>query len=195
MRRREVITRLGGTATIWPLAARAQATPPIIGYLSPGGPDRHRPQGPRRSRKSVLKSAFGLGSRRAAFPQPAKFEQQGELNEDAREFTRNRSAGGRRHDRKCPTVREPHSTRRTDGRRRHSTQRACDSNPCTYRAARETCPTADRVGKPHCASRTRGRGRQAAGTLILLRELAVANEGASAPSLRFPLPLRAFKSA
>ena len=163
MRRREFITLLGSAAA-WPLAARAQATLPIVGYLSQGGPEGGAAL-VTPVRKGLgeagnpLKSAFRLGSRRAAFPQPDKFEQQGELNEDARESTRNRSAGGRRHDRKCPTVREPHSTRRTDGRRRHSTQRACDSNPCTYRAARETCPTVDRVGKPHCASRTRGRGR------------------------------------
>jgi putative ABC transport system substrate-binding protein len=38
LRRREVITLLGGSAA-WSLSARAQAPLPVIGYLSQGGPD------------------------------------------------------------------------------------------------------------------------------------------------------------
>jgi putative tryptophan/tyrosine transport system substrate-binding protein len=39
MRRRDLIWLIGGTAAAWPLLARAQATLPVVGYMSARSPE------------------------------------------------------------------------------------------------------------------------------------------------------------
>ena len=56
MRRREFIALLGGAATAWPLASRAQQTM-LVGFLSPGSPEP----------SSFLVAAFGEGLKEASY--------------------------------------------------------------------------------------------------------------------------------
>jgi hypothetical protein len=82
-----------------------------------------------------------------------------QLNEDAHESTCNRSAGGRRHDRKCPTVRKPHSAVRSNGRRQFAQQYSCF--PPTTFVNGCSCTTAGDVGQG-VAQRARAGQKRAA---------------------------------
>src|ERR1700730_15797347 len=115
------------------------------------------------------------------------------LNEDAHESTCNRSPGGRRHDRKCPTVRKPRSAVRSNGRRQFAQRhpgRERNTADRNYRPGHEegceegcqdSADSAEGVRKPQSAVRTRGR-RPPRSALIFLRIGGVTNEGAEAPS-------------
>src|SRR5213080_2043655 len=55
LRRRQFITLLGGAAIAWPLAARAQQSVVVVGFLSPGSPEP----------SSFLIAAFSQGLKQA----------------------------------------------------------------------------------------------------------------------------------
>ena len=108
----------------------------------------------------------------------------GGLDENTSESTCNRSAGGRRHDRKCPTVRKPHSPVRTEGRRSqcahyHSAGRGRKAWNYRTGQGRWREPHSG-IRKPHRTVRTEGRRSQSAA--LTSENWRVTNEGAEAPS-------------
>jgi putative tryptophan/tyrosine transport system substrate-binding protein len=61
LKRRQFIALLGGVATIWPLAVRAQQpTMPVVGYLNAGAPD-HNPSYLPAFRDGLAQSGFVEG--------------------------------------------------------------------------------------------------------------------------------------
>ena len=115
----------------------------------------------------------------------------GGLVENTSESTCNRSAGGRRHDRKCPTVRKPHSPVRTEGRRSqcahyHSAGRGRKAWNYRTGQGRWREPHSG-IRKPHRTVGTEGRRSQSAA--LTSENWRVTNEGVKAPSLAGKAPL------
>jgi hypothetical protein len=139
----------------------------------------------------ALSRLLEVGGRHSRSPTISRSNKE-ELNEDAHESTCNRSAGGRRHDRKCP-VRKPHIPIRTNGRGQQCVQRhprragngnTADRNDRSgHDDKKERCQGAAQevsalgVRKPQPALRTGGRRRPTAGALNFCFELAKSRRG------------------